>query len=253
MYALITGSSSGIGKELAVLLAQKNYNLILVARRKERLERLKKALTNRYKIDVITAPCDLSSRETCIELHNKFKDYPISLVVNGAGFGKVGNVKDIPIHYELDMIDTNITALHILTKLFASSMKQGYILNIASIAAFQPGPYLAAYSATKSYVANFSVALNYELKRQKKPVHISALCPGPVNTEFNKVAGTDFTLPSISAKKCAKAALKGLFRKKNIIIPSFTIKASYLGSKLSPMSILLPIEYKIQTAKLNRV
>lgn len=251
MYSLITGASSGIGKELSILLAQKGYDLILVARRKERLMKLKKSLEANFHIHVMIASYDLSKKESCFELYEKFKDFPITVLVNGAGFGKVGTISEIPLNDELDMIETNITAVHILSKLFSKSMKHGYILNIASIAAFQPGPHLATYSATKSYVANFSIALNYELKKEKKPIHVSALCPGPVNTEFNKVAGTNFSLPSISAKKCAKTALNGLFRKKPVIIPSLTIKMSYLGSKLSPLSLILPIEYMIQTAKLK--
>ena len=251
MYALITGASSGIGKELAILLAKKGYNLILTARREKRLLHLKKSIESQYSVKVIVDSLDLSNVQSCISLHKTYKDYPITVLINGAGFGKVGNVTDIPLENELSMINTNITALHILTKLFSSTMKKGYILNIASIAAFQPGPYLATYSATKAYVANFSIALNYEMKRQKKQIHIATLCPGPVNTEFNKVAGTDFSLPSISAKKCAKLALYGLFHKKTVIIPSFPIKMSYLGSKFAPLALILPIEYKIQTKKLK--
>ncbi|MSS63586.1 SDR family oxidoreductase [Lachnospiraceae bacterium WCA-693-APC-MOT-I] len=251
MYAFITGASSGIGKELAILLAKKGYNLILIARREKRLLHLKKSLESRYPIKVMVETCDLSDAKSCITLHNTYKNYPVTVLINGAGFGKVGNVSDIPLEYDLSMLHTNITALHILSKLFASTMDHGYILNIASIAAFQPGPYLATYSATKSYVASFSIALNYEMKRKKKPIHIATLCPGPVDTEFNQVAGTSFSLPSISAKKCAKIALHGLFRKKTLIIPSLSIKLNYIGSKLSPLALILPLEYKIQTAKLS--
>ncbi len=251
MYALITGASSGIGKEIARILAYKGYDLILIARREDRLIRLKQILENRYHINVEYGVHDLSKRSHIYSLYDTYKSYDIEILVNGAGFGKVGNFSEVPLDSELDMIETNIIALHMLTKLFLKTMTHGHILNIASIAGFQPGPYLATYSATKSYVANLSLAINYELKRLGRPIHISALCPGPVKTEFDTIAGTRFSLRSITARDCAKCAVSGMFQNKQLIIPSLTSKAAYWGSKLSPLKTVLPIEYHIQTSKLK--
>lgn len=249
MYALVTGASSGIGMEISKLLAMKKYDLILVARREERLMKLKSDIENRYKINVIVKKVDLSKEKECIRLFNECEKYNIGILINNAGFGKVGNFEDIPLDTEINMIKTNIIAVHILTKLFIRKYEKGYILNIASIAAFQPGPLLSVYSATKSYVLNFSTAVNYELKKQKKDIYITTLCPGPVNTEFNEVAGADFNLKSINPKKCAKIALKGMFNKKNIVIPAFGIRLLHLGSKIAPYRLVLPVEYKIQSKK----
>lgn len=252
MYALITGASSGIGREIAILLAKKGYNLILVARREERLKKLKEKLEEKYSITVQCAACDLSKREACISLWESCRNEKITVVVNGAGFGKVGEFRDVALDTELSMIDTNITAVHILTKLFARTMKKGHILNISSIAAFQPGPWLSTYSATKAYVASLSNAVNYEMKRLGRPVCVSCLCPGPVRTEFDAVAGTRFSMKSISAKECASYAVSGMFKRKPVIIPSPVTKAAYIGSKLAPLSIILPVEYEIQTRKLKK-
>jgi short-subunit dehydrogenase len=195
---------------------------------------------------------DLSEEENCYNLFEACKSYPISVVINSAGFGKVGYFPEIPLDSEIAMINTNIISLHILTKLFANTMKKGRILNVASMAGFQPAPTLATYSATKAYVLNFSVGVNYELKRNHRKVHISTLCPGPVATEFDLVAGANFSLHSITAKLCAKEAVDGLFKNKDIIIPSFQMKLIHCVTKLLPYRIILPIEYKLQTRKLTK-
>jgi hypothetical protein len=252
MYALITGASSGIGREMALMLAKKGYSLILVARREERLIKLKNQLTARYSIEVETAVYDLSKREDCLSLCKAYQAYPVEVLVNGAGFGKIGYITETPLEEQLSMIDTNVTALHILSRQFAKQMTHGYILNIASIAAFQPGPFLATYGATKAYVASLSIALGYELKKRGKDISVTTLCPGPVDTEFDSVAGTSFSLPSISAKECAKAGLIGMFRKQRLVVPSLAIKASYLATKLSPLEAVLPVTYRIQHSKVAK-
>lgn len=251
MYAVITGASSGIGREIARLLAKKGYHLILAARRGKRLLVIKEQLEKKYQIHVITISADLSKEEDCINLFQQSKEYPVRIVVNAAGFGKVGNYTQVSMKEELAMIDTNIKAVHILTKLFANHMKKGRILNVASIAAFQPGPYFATYSATKAYVLQLSLAINYEMMRMRKNVRVLTLCPGPVNTEFNAVAGTDFAMPSISAKKCAKIAVDGIFKSKPVILPGFQVKCARLAAKFAPYSLILPVEYYIQTKKLS--
>lgn len=249
MYAVITGASSGIGKEIAKLLAQKNYNLILVARREHRLQALKQKLEQRYSITVLCMAYDLSDRKQCIALYEACKDYPIKVVINNAGFGKTGTLQSVKLEDELSMIDTNITALHILTKLFATHMDNGYILNVASIAAFSPIPIMATYGATKSYVASYSRAMNYELRHLHKNVSITTLCPGPVDTEFNKVAGADFALRSITAKQCAKIALRGMFQRKEVVTPGLTTTLARYFMKITPTKLLLPIECHIQSKK----
>lgn len=248
-FALITGASSGIGREIARLLAQKGFNLILAARREHRLMDLQEELTSKYHHVVCIEPMDLSIESNCFLLFHKYKAYPITVVINNAGFGKVGRFLEVPLERELSMIKTNITAVHILTKLFARHMDHGSILNVASMAGFQPGPIFSAYSATKAYLINLSLAVNYELKHEKD-VHIATLCPGPVRTEFNKTAGSHMALKSISAKTCARIALNGLFNNKDLIIPGFSMKFLYLGSKLSPYCFLLFLEHWIQTKKL---
>lgn len=249
MYALVTGASSGIGVEIAKLLARRQYNLILVARRKKRLVRLKAQLKSKYNISVKVIECDLSKEENCYQLCKEIKDLDVSVLVNNAGFGKVGFLDTIPLEEELNMIRTNIIAPHILTKWFIKEKDYGFILNVASMAGFQPGPLMTTYGGTKSYLLNFSLAANYELKKRHKNIHITTLCPGPVDTEFNKVADADFNISSITAKLCAKEAVRGLFQKKELVVPGRSMKLIRIGSKLAPLRIILPMEYKIQGKK----
>lgn len=249
MYALITGATSGIGKEIAKILASVGYDLVLVGRRKKRLEYMKNYFHKKYGTDVVCFNYDLSFSDNCMKLFLDCKDYDIDFVVNSAGFGKVGFVTDTKLSDDIDMINTNIVSVHMLTKLFAKRMKRGNIMNIASIAAFYPGPYMSEYGATKAYVLNLGRAMNYELKRQKKDVRITTVCPGPVSTEFNKVANADFAMGSMPAKECAKIAVKATFEGKSVIVPGLKTKILSKLSKLAPDIICLPIEYHIQTAK----
>lgn len=249
MYAVITGASSGIGKEMALLLAKRGYSLILVARREKRLKQIKRKLESRYPIAVKVAVCDLGSRDACFAFCEKYRDYPVEILINGAGFGKIGYATELSLKEQLSMLDTNAAALHILSCQFAKQMEKGYILNIASIAAFQPSAFFAAYGATKAYVASFSMALGYELKKQGKDISVTTLCPGPVDTAFNQVAGASVSLPGLSAKSCAKKGLHGMFRKKRLVLPSIATKASYLVVKLAPLGVVIPLTYRIQKSK----
>ena len=172
MRALITGGSSGIGKEMAKYLSQKGIDLILVSREKDKLEEVQKEI--KTKTEVICM--DLSIAENCIELYNQVKD--VDILINNAGFGDFGEFKNTNLEKELSMINTNITAVHVLTKLFLQDMcnkNKGYILNVASIAGFLPGPHMATYHATKSYVLKLTQSIYEELKQQKSNVKISAL------------------------------------------------------------------------------
>lgn len=250
MYAVITGASSGIGLECAKLLAKRGYDIILVARRKDRLLTLKEAIQKQSKVSVEVIPCDLSNPTNCKELYRKCKEYPVEVVVNNAGFGKVGNFTNLSLDDEMNMIDTNIKAVHILTKLFARGMKRGYILNVASIAAFQPVPLMATYGATKSYVLNLSKAVNFELKKQRKKVSVSTLCPGPVDTEFDQIAQVRYSLSHITAQECARAGIEGMFAKRSTIFPKKSTGFVSKLSRIAPDWLILFVEYLIQYEKL---
>ena len=193
MKALVTGASSGIGKDIAFTLNDMGYDLILVARNKKQLDEVAKQLSG--KVEIIDL--DLASTFNCTKLYNKVKKEDIEIVVNNAGFGLFGKFNDTKLDKEMDMIDTNIKAVHTLTKLFLKYFKEknkGYILNVASSAGFLPGPLMSTYYATKSYVLHLTEAINEELRREKSNVYIGTLCPGPVDTNFNKTAGVEFNL-----------------------------------------------------------
>ena len=249
--ALVTGASSGIGKEIAIELNKRGYNLIICARRLDRLEELK----NQLKGHTTIIPCDLSDKNQCFKLYEQVKQMDISVLVNNAGFGAIGKFNEIPIERELNMIETNCSAVHILTKLFLNDFiekEKGYILNVASSAGLMPGgPLMSAYYATKSYITSLSCGISEELKGITDNVSISVLCPGPVNTEFNNVANVKFNLKSISPEKCAKIAVEGMFRRKLIIIPSTDMKLSALAARLLPRKIILPITKHMQTKKIK--
>ncbi|MEG2705693.1 SDR family NAD(P)-dependent oxidoreductase, partial [Lactococcus sp.] len=176
MTALITGASSGIGRDIAIILSKMGYDLILVARRKERLEELKEQLQT--KVTIISL--DISSTFNCMKLYNKVKKEDIDILINNAGFGLFGKFDETKLDSELDMIDLNIKTVHTLTKLFMKDFKKkdkGYILNVASAASFLPGPLMATYYATKAYVLRITQALYEELKQDDSYVYVGCLCP----------------------------------------------------------------------------
>lgn len=250
MFALVTGATSGIGLEIAKILAKEKYNLIIIGRRTERLEKIEKEIADEYNVKVISKTCDLSKVEECKELIKFTKDYKdISVVINAAGFGKVGYAKDADENDDIDMIETNVTSLHLITKHFSTVMNKGNIVNISSIAGTSPIPYMATYGATKAYVLSYGLAVNYEMKRLKKDVHITTACPGPVATEFDDVAGSKFKWKSITAKKCASDIVKAMKKKKKLVMIGFKTKMAYIGLRLVPYIVSLPIEFKVQTQK----
>lgn len=248
MKALITGASSGLGREFATILGNMGYDLILVARRKNRLETLKEEI----KTNVEIIPLDISSTYNCMKLYNKVKDDDIDIIINNAGFGIFGEFKDTNIDKELDLIDTNIKAVHILTKLFLNKFilkDKGYILNVASSASFFPGPLMASYYASKSYVLRLTQSIEEELRRKHSNVYVGVLCPGPVNTEFNSVANVEFKNKGLSSNYVANYAIKKMFNKKQIIIPGFNMKFFHIARRFIPTKILAKIIYNIQTEK----
>ena len=248
MRALITGASSGIGRDIAINLSKKGYDLILVARDLEKLNEVKAKLhTN---VEVVSM--DVSKAENCKELHEKYQD--IDILVNNAGFGDCGYFTKTSLDKELKMIDTNIVAYHVLTKLYLQDMKQrnsGKILNVASIAGFMPGPLMATYYSTKAYVVRLSEAIREELKKENSKVQISILCPGPVNTNFNKVADVKFALKGLSSEYVAEYAINKFLKGKFYIVPGWKIKLARLGAKLAPASFVAKISYNMQKRKIR--
>ena len=247
MKALITGASSGIGRDIAINLSKKGYDLILVARDLEKLNEVKSKLhTN---VEVVSM--DVSNAENCKELHEKYQN--IDILVNNAGFGDCGYFTKTSLDKELKMIDTNIVAYHVLTKLYLQDMKQknsGKILNVASIAGFMPGPLMATYYSTKAYVVRLSEAIREELRREKSNVQISILCLGPVNTNFNKVADVQFALKGLSSEYVAKYAVDKLFKGKFYIVPGWKIKLARFGAKIAPNNFVAKICYNMQRRKI---
>ena len=250
MKALITGTSSGIGLDMARYLATMKCELILVARDKEKLEKIQESLPT--KVTIIVA--DLSNEQKVKELYVLTKNEKIDILINNAGFGVFGNFTETDLNKELEMIDTNIKAVHLLTKSFLKDMEKnnyGYILNVASSAAFQPGPLMATYYATKSYVYQLSEAIYYEQKKKQSNVHISVLCPGPVATNFNNVAGVKFGVKPLKSTYVAKYAIDQMFKNKMLIIPGFTMKCAKFFGRFISDKMLLRIAYRIQKKKIN--
>ncbi len=248
LKALITGASSGIGLDMAKYLATQKCELILVARNKEKLEKIQETLPT--KVTIIVA--DLSIEQKVKELYVIIKKEDIDILINNAGFGDFGFFSETDLNKELMMIETNIKALHILTKLVLKDMEKknsGYILNVASAAAFQPGPLMAVYYATKSYVYQLTEALYYEEKKKNTNVCLSVLCPGPVETNFNNVAGVNFGLRPLKSSFVAKYAIDSMFKGKMLIIPSFKMKCCKFFSRFLSDKFLLRITYRIQKKK----
>lgn len=206
MKALITGASSGIGRDIAKELSKRGYDLVLVARDLEKLNKVKSEIKN-TNIEIVGL--DISTVENCKELYKNYKD--IDILVNNAGFGDCGYFISTNLEKEVQMINTNIVAYHVLTKLYLKNMQEknkGKILNVASIAGFMPGPLMATYYSTKAYVVRLSESIREELRKEKSKVQISILCPGPVDTNFNKVANVEFALKGLSSQYVAKYAIQ---------------------------------------------
>lgn len=244
--ALITGASSGIGKDIAKELAKRGYDLILVARNVDKLNAVKKEI----KANVEIIPMDVSIKENCIRLHEMVGF--VDILVNNAGFGVFGKFINTDLNKEIQLIETNVIAVHILTKLFLNDMvknNSGYILNVASIAGHLPGPLMAAYYSSKHYVYTLSSSINEELKKEKINVKIGTLNPGPVRTNFNNVANVRFELNSLSSEYVAKYTVKQILKGKTDITPGITIKLIRFFGKILSDSFLSKIVYRTQKRK----
>lgn len=248
MKALITGASSGIGKDMAIYLDSLGYEVFLVGRNKDRLQEVSNLCKNSKAI----YDYDLSDINNVYKLYDKVKGEKIDLLVNNAGFGLFGFFDETDLDKELEMIDVNIKAVHVLTKLFLKDMvkyNKGKILNVASSAGFFAGPYLNTYYATKNYVLKLTMAINEELKIKKSKVTVSALCPGPVRTNFNSVAGGGFNTKSLSSSYVAKYGIDKTLKGKMIIIPGLMMKLGIFASRFLPYRLQLRILYNIQRKK----
>lgn len=243
-YAIVTGSSSGIGLEFSKILAKKGYNLVLVARRTDRLEKLKKEILQTDKIDIQLVSMDLSEKEAPTQLlaYTQKNNLTVSVLVNNAGFGANGEFFSVPIERTIEMLNLNMVTLTHLTFLFGNEMKKnnnGYILQVASIGAFQPSPYVSAYSATKAYVMLFGEALDFELKGTN--VSVTTLYPGATRTEFFEVSDTKVN--SIiensmqSASQVAEIALNAMFKRQRSIVPGMMNKITAFITQLLPRKL----------------
>ena len=256
MIALVTGASSGIGRDMARYLNSLGYDLIITARDKVKLEDLKQGLEkkNNYFVDIIVK--DLSKTEECKDLYKEIKEkyQNIDILINNAGFGLCGEFVETDLDFELSMIDTNIKAVHILTKLFLKDMVKkdsGRILNVASVASFMPGPLMATYYSSKNYVLRLSQAIKEELNKRRSNVKISVLCPGPVDTNFNNVANVKFAMKGLSSEYVAKYAINKMLKNKTIIKVGWKIKVVRFFSKIFPDSLSAKACYNIQKRKNN--
>ncbi len=249
MIALITGGSSGIGLSIAKRLHQLGYDIILVARDIEKLEKAKKEINETTEVIAI----DISTLKNCKELYKQVKDRDIDIVVNSAGFGMHGKFLEQNMEEQLDMIDLNVKSTQILTKLFLQDFKEknhGYILNIASTAAFSPGPLMACYFASKAYVLRLTEAIAEEIKQEKRKVYVGCLCPGPVDTHFNDKLGVKFAKAQ-NSDELAAYAIQKMFQRKLVIIPTFNHKLNAFLNKFVPTKILLKANYNVQIKKIN--
>lgn len=248
-YAVITGASSGIGLEFARQLAEKGYPLILTARNGEKLKKEVENLNAEYEMII----ADLEKEEDCLHFFEQIKNKEIEVFINNAGFGDCGSFMETELNKELAMIQVNIKAMHILMKQMLCKMKQqggGYLLNVASSAGLMPaGPYMATYYATKAYVTSITRAVDRELKNEKSPVYVGCLCPGPVDTGFNKVANVEFALKEISPRQCVSYALKKMFAGKTVIVPAFVMRLAVLGAHIIPGSLCIRIAARQQKKK----
>ncbi|MBO6194958.1 MAG: SDR family NAD(P)-dependent oxidoreductase [Bacilli bacterium] len=243
MLALVTGGTSGIGLEMAKELDKRGYDLVLVSERSE----VDKSLF-KNKVEVINL--DLSKKDNCYKLHDMIKN--VDVFINNAGFGLFGAFDKTDIDKEIKMIDVNVTAVHILTKLYLKDMEEknsGYILNTASAAAFAYGPLMSTYYSTKSYVYKLTLSIYEELRRNNSNVVISCLCPGPVYTKFQEKADVTFTTNTLSSEYVGKYAINKLFKKKLVIAPSLGVKLARVFINLLPLKLALKICYGFQKRK----
>lgn len=256
LNVLITGASSGIGLDLAHLFAADGYNLVLVARSADKLGNLAAELKRKHKVEAFAVPIDLAEPAAPEELFRLLDEQGIfiDVVVNNAGFGTHGAFVESDPMAELQMIQVNITALVSLTRLFLPNMlanKRGRILNVASTAAFQPGPYMAGYYASKAFVLSFSEAIAAELSGTG--VTVTALCPGPTDTGFQKRAGMEQTLlfkaNTMTSAEVARIGYRAMLKGKRVVITGAKNKILAFSTRLAPRRVVTAIARKLNSAR----
>ncbi|MEB4212057.1 SDR family oxidoreductase [Mycobacterium sp. 94-17] len=241
---VITGASSGIGAELARGLARRGFPLLLVARRRERLDELANEVGQEYSVAVEVLPLDLSDPTARAELAKRLRSEPIAGLCNSAGFGTSGVFHELPVDRESEEVTLNALVLMELTHAVLPGMVErgaGAVMNIASIAGFQPVPFMAVYSATKAFVQTFSEAVHEEL--HGTGVSVTCLCPGPVPTEWAEIANAErFSIPiaQVSPRDVAEAAISGMLTGRRTVVPGVVPKVVSTGGRFAPRSLLLP-------------
>jgi hypothetical protein len=255
--ALITGASAGIGLEFAKIFAKEKYDLVITARNETKLNELANAIKNKHNVNVKVIAKDLSKQNAGEEIFDELKNESIvtDVLINNAGFGVFDNYWNVELQDEKNMLQVNIMALAELTNLFAKDMAHrgsGKILNVASTAAFQPGPTMAGYYASKAFVLSYSQAVDFELG--KKGVQVSTLCPGPTITEFQiRAKMEDINLLkkgfTMSAEEVAQIGYNGLMKGKPVIIAGAMNKISAMSSKISPAKVSMKIVNWLQSKK----
>ena len=251
----ITGASSGIGREFARRYAAMGCRLILTARRADRLQTLAKELHAAHGTECRIETADLSRAEECSRLCEVLAEEHIDIFINNAGFGVCGSILETDEAREEEMIQVNVAAMARLFRAVVRKMNTqggGTILNVASSAGLLPGgPYMAGYYASKAYVVSMTRGVAEELREMHSPVYVCALCPGPVDTEFNERADVVFALRGISPELCVEEAMRGMLRRKTIIVPSALMRAATTAQRFMPMAILMPIMAHQQKKKLG--
>ncbi len=249
--ALITGATTGIGLELAKQFAKNKYDLIIVARDQNKLNEIAENLKQQFNVAVLSISKDLSRLESAKEIYAEVKNkyHNIDVLVNNAGFGSYGSFVETDLNNELEMIQLNIMSLVILSKLFLKDMIQnnsGKLMNVASTAAFQPGPFMVIYYATKAFVLSFSEGVSEELN--KSNVTLTVLCPGPTNTDFQRRAGNENTklvtkklAGMMSAEQVAKIGFEGLMKGKRILIPGLLNKLLVHSVRFVPRNLVTKV------------
>lgn len=239
--ALVTGASDGIGMEIARCLAQRGYNLVITARRRATLENLASLWREQYSVEVLVHACDLSREEGRVGLLQATieKGLQVDVLINNAGFGTTGSFAELELARELEEIDLNVKAAVALTHAFLSPMlerRNGYILNVASTAAFQPGPFMAVYYATKAFLDSFTQAVAYEVR--DNGVKVISFCPGPVETGFGEVSGNNknylFKKPGADARVVAEAAITALESGRPLKVAGFQNRVGVLAVRFLP-------------------
>lgn len=253
-YALVTGATSGMGLELALNFARDQINLILVSENQQALERIQEKIKKEYRVDVEIISKDMIDDTAVLEIYTEVKkrNLHVDYLINCAGFGAFGRFKEIPVQREKDLVKLNVLSLLEMNKRFVPDMVKrqfGYILNVASLSSFLPGPLMANYYATKANVLSLTEAMHEELKEER--IIVTALCPGPVNTNFQKVAklkqSKNMDTYMMEAKQVADLGYGGLWRGKAVVVPGWKIKFVPFLVRLMPRALARKVSMSFQS------